>query len=32
MKDHAIYDGRNLWEPRDLVSQGFRYTGIGRRA
>jgi UDPglucose 6-dehydrogenase len=27
----AIYDGRNLWEPRDLVQQGFRYRGIGRR-
>jgi len=31
MRDHAIYDGRNLWEPRDVVAQGFRYRGIGRR-
>lgn len=27
----ALYDGRNLWEPRDLIAQGFSYRGIGRR-
>jgi len=32
MRDHSIYDGRNLWEPRDLTAQGFRYHGIGRKA
>ena len=31
MRDHWVYDGRNLWEPRELVSQGFKYRGIGRR-
>lgn len=31
MRNHAIYDGRNLWDPRDLTAQGFRYRGIGRR-
>jgi len=31
MKQHSIYDGRNLWEQRELAAQGFRYRGIGRR-
>jgi UDPglucose 6-dehydrogenase len=31
MRDHWLYDGRNLWEPRELISQGFKYRGIGRR-
>lgn len=31
MRDHWLYDGRNLWEPRELSAQGFKYRGIGRR-
>ena len=31
MRDHFLYDGRNLWEPRELIQQGFKYRGIGRR-
>ena len=31
MRDHAVYDGRNLWEPREVSALGFRYRGIGRR-
>lgn len=31
MKHHTIYDGRNLWDPRELASQGFKYRGMGRR-
>ncbi len=31
MRDHWLYDGRNLWEPRELTTQGFKYRGIGRR-
>lgn len=31
MRDHFVYDGRNLWEPREVVAQGFKYRGIGRR-
>lgn len=31
MRDHFVYDGRNLWEPREVAAQGFKYRGIGRR-
>lgn len=31
MRNHALYDGRNLWDPRDMTANGFRYRGIGRR-
>lgn len=31
MRAPNLYDGRNLWEPRELVAMGFRYRGIGRR-
>ena len=31
MRDHWVYDGRNHWEPKELVSLGFRYRGVGRR-
>ena len=31
MRDHFVYDGRNLWEPREVSAQGFKYRGIGRR-
>ncbi|HEX4871559.1 MAG TPA: UDP-glucose/GDP-mannose dehydrogenase family protein [Nevskiaceae bacterium] len=31
MRDHFVYDGRNLWEPREVGAQGFKYRGIGRR-
>ncbi len=30
MKSTVIFDGRNLYEPRDLKSQGIEYHGIGR--
>ncbi|MCA9514810.1 MAG: UDP-glucose/GDP-mannose dehydrogenase family protein [Myxococcales bacterium] len=31
MREPNLYDGRNLWEPRELTAMGFRYRGIGRR-
>jgi UDPglucose 6-dehydrogenase len=31
MRDHFVYDGRNLWEPREISAQGFKSRGIGRR-
>lgn len=30
MKTAVIFDGRNLYEPRDMKSQGIEYHGIGR--
>ncbi|UQA59278.1 UDP-glucose dehydrogenase family protein [Polyangium aurulentum] len=31
MRTPALFDGRNIWDPEELRSQGFWYTGIGRR-
>ena len=31
MKTPAIFDGRNIWSPKDLQAMGFSYTGIGRK-
>ncbi|MFO0746823.1 MAG: UDP-glucose/GDP-mannose dehydrogenase family protein [Myxococcota bacterium] len=31
MRQHAVYDGRNFWDSRELSTQGFKYRGIGRR-
>jgi len=28
----VIFDGRNIYDPRDLAEIGFRHEGIGRRA
>jgi len=30
MKAPVIFDGRNLWDPRDMRAQGFRYFSVGR--
>ena len=30
LKTPVIFDGRNLYEPLDMVEQGFEYQGIGR--
>jgi UDPglucose 6-dehydrogenase len=30
LKDPIIFDGRNLYEPKDMRSLGFEYYGIGR--
>ncbi len=30
LKDPIIFDGRNLYEPRDMKKAGFEYHGIGR--
>ncbi len=30
MREHVIFDGRNLYEPKALASLGFKYFGIGR--
>ncbi len=30
MKEAAIFDGRNIWSPKELRSLGFHYSGIGR--
>ena len=31
MKSKVIFDGRNLYELRDMKDQGFTYISIGRR-
>jgi len=31
MKEKAIFDGRNIYEPKEVIEQGFAYYGIGRR-
>jgi UDPglucose 6-dehydrogenase len=31
MKGKVIFDGRNIYDPAEIQSQGFRYFGIGRR-
>jgi len=30
MRAHSLFDGRNIWDPKELRAQGFWYTGIGR--
>jgi UDPglucose 6-dehydrogenase len=30
LREHVIFDGRNLYEPKALQGQGFIYHGIGR--
>ncbi|MDQ3071913.1 MAG: UDP-glucose/GDP-mannose dehydrogenase family protein [Bacteroidota bacterium] len=32
MKNKAIFDGRNLFEPEDMAELGFHYESIGREA
>ena len=32
LKSPVIFDGRNLWEPRDMQGRGFTYYAIGRNA
>ena len=32
LKSPVIFDGRNLWEPRDMQGRGFTYYPIGRNA
>jgi UDPglucose 6-dehydrogenase len=31
MKEKVIFDGRNIYDPAEIRSQGFKYFGIGRR-
>jgi len=31
MRTHALFDGRNTWEPHEVKELGFAYYGIGRR-
>jgi len=31
MRTPSLFDGRNIWDPEELRSLGFWYTGIGRR-
>ncbi len=30
MKQHVIFDGRNIFEPKEVREQGFDYFSIGR--
>ena len=30
MKNPAIVDGRNIYDPEKMKTLGFKYTGIGR--
>lgn len=31
MKEKIIFDGRNIYEPTEVMENGFRYFGIGRK-
>ncbi|HVY45328.1 MAG TPA: UDP-glucose/GDP-mannose dehydrogenase family protein [Minicystis sp.] len=31
MRTHALFDGRNMWNPGEVRQLGFSYAGIGRR-
>lgn len=31
MKEKVIFDGRNIYDPKEVVEFGFKYYGIGRR-
>ncbi len=31
MRNKAIFDGRNIYEPKEVKKYGFYYTGIGRK-
>ncbi len=31
MKDHVIFDGRNILDPQEIKEMGFQYRGIGLR-
>ena len=30
MKGHVIFDGRNIYDPKDIKKEGFHYVGMGR--
>ena len=30
MVGHTIFDGRNLYEVKDVINEGFKYISIGR--
>lgn len=30
MRGHAVFDGRNVYEPKQMEALGFAYYGIGR--
>ena len=32
LKQHIVFDGRNLFEPSDIKAQGIEYHGIGRES
>jgi UDPglucose 6-dehydrogenase len=32
MKEYIIFDGRNIYDPKELKKAGFVYHGIGRKA
>lgn len=32
MKGRAVFDGRNIWNPKEVIEAGFSYEGIGRPA
>jgi hypothetical protein len=31
LREPVVFDGRNLWDPRELRELGFTHYGIGRR-
>jgi len=31
MKEQLIFDGRNIYDPSEMVEIGFNYYGIGRK-
>ena len=32
MKEYVIFDGRNIYDPKDLKKAGFKYYGIGQQS
>ncbi len=31
VKEKVIFDGRNIYEPENMIEEGFKYVGMGRR-
>jgi UDPglucose 6-dehydrogenase len=31
LREPVVFDGRNIWDPKELRDLGFTYYGIGRR-
>jgi UDPglucose 6-dehydrogenase len=32
LKNHVIFDGRNIYDAKEMTAEGFEYFGIGTNA